>query len=135
MKTKITILLFSISFLAQIANANPVGLKSNCPRVEDLWISPESSFQHAEDNPVWTVKQIASYGTQQQWTFYLGGFHVADIRKAADEANKAIRTLELNNAQPARIFPTAEPLWVCFYDGKDLVAWAQTRDFAPEDGN
>lgn len=127
---KIKNCIYIVALLAQVTYANPVGLKGRCPRIEDLWVSETSNFFHAEDSSVWKVDQTAQFGTQQQWTFYLGGFHVSNVTEAAHEAQKVIQTLVLENAEPARVYPTADPLWACFYDGKDLVAWAQTSDFA-----
>jgi len=102
-------LLWVASFIAMNAHANSIV----CPSViniENVGLS-ENVVQSA-DGKWYTGRMAQSYGTQQLWTFVIGGITAPDKQKAITFANLALSTLSYKSG------PTIHPSgqYLCVYN-------------------
>ncbi len=113
MKKNILYLLFSLAFCTSIYASYPP-MPERCPDIKQIQTQPFVQVKRESySDSKWVVYQnYQSYGTEDLWTFTMGGIVAMDAKEALQIANNSLSTLRITGG-PDELMD--EPKWICTY--------------------
>lgn len=106
--------------------AASINKPEECPDLNIIHSVGMDTFRQIGNN-LWMASRDHLFNTPFKWHFSIGKFNVKNQEEVKEQADSAISTLEPQYSdKPVLVYPSADPLWVCFYYHDDLIAMAET---------